>query len=111
MASIHSHERAWQSSPYGAVHGVLTRLRESEGHALPPGTEGVIGRAQFHLAKAGDEGAAARLDAISTTLFRLRWAHWTRREADLCDSAQALEALAEQWLLEAPMIPSDRHLG
>lgn len=108
MGALHPHEQAWQDSHYCAVHGALQRLCESTGSALPPGTEGVIGRAQFHFSSAGDVGAAGRLEAISTTLFRLRWAKWTGREAELRESERKLHTLAEQWLLEAPMILSGR---
>lgn len=104
MAAIHPYDQAWQRSHYGAVHGALAGLRESGLRTPPPGTEGVIGRAQYHFARTGDKRAAARLEVISTTLFRLRWAQWMRREADLRESVQTLETLAEQWLLEAPMI-------
>lgn len=104
MGTLHAREQAWQNSHYCAVHGALQRLRDSAGSALPAGTEGVIGRAQFHFANAGDAGAAGRLEAISTTLFQLRWAKWTGREAELRESELKLHALAEQWLLEAPMI-------
>ncbi|MDQ8757813.1 hypothetical protein RCO27_16425 [Sphingosinicella sp. LHD-64] len=107
MGAIHISEQAWQGSRYGAVHGALQRLLDSDARLLPPGTEGVIGRAQYHFARIGNQAAAARLESISIALFRLRWAHWTRREADLRDVGQELGALAEQWFLAAPMLPGE----
>ena len=104
MGTLLAHEQTWQNSHYCAVHGALQRLCDSTGSALPPGTEGVIGRAQFHFANVGDAGAEKRLEAISTTLFRLRWAKWAGRDAELRESERKLHTLAEQWLLEAPMI-------
>lgn len=98
---------AWRSSHYLAVYGVLMAYADSGLKQLPPGTDGVLVRAQNHFRRAGDRIAIARLDAISVTLFRLQQALLARADAEYDAARRELELAAREWLLAAPMIPLD----
>lgn len=98
---------AWRSSHYLAVYGVLMAYADSGLKQLPPGTDGVLVRAQNHFRRAGDRAAIARLDAISVTLFRLQQALLARADAEYDAARRELELAAREWLLAAPMIPLD----
>jgi hypothetical protein len=102
-----SDDLAWRSSHYLAVYGVLTAYADSGLKQLPPGTDGVLVRAQNHFRRAGERAAIARLDAISVTLFRLRQTLLARAEADYDAARRELELAARDWLLGAPMFPQD----
>ena len=110
MGETIPHDLAWCSSHYDAVYGVLTAYLDSGLRHLPPGAEGVLGRAQMHFYRTGEVAAAARIDTISVVLFRLRQALWTRSESERHSSVRQIEQFARDWLLAAPMFPEDAPL-
>lgn len=107
MGAMIPHDTAWRSSHYLAVYGVMMAYVDSGLKQLPPGTDGVLIRAQNHLRRAGDRAAIGRLDAISVTLFRIRQALLARDAADYDAARRALELAAREWLLGAPLFPRD----
>lgn len=107
MGAAIPHDLAWRSSHYLAVYGVLVAFEDSGIRQLPPGTEGVLGRAEAYFARSGDRAAAGRIAAMSILVFRLRQALLSRAEADYARVRIELAERARDWLLAAPMFPKD----
>jgi hypothetical protein len=98
-------EAIWCNGYYSAVHERLLLFLESGIRRLPPGTEGVVVRAQAHFGGIGDAGAVARLEAISLSLVRIQRAIWAGDEGDFERQAQRLDEAARAWFAHAPMFP------
>lgn len=102
-----STDQAWQSSHYLAVYGVLLAYADSDARQLPAGTDGVLDRALTHFRRSGEREAAARLEALSILLFRLRQALLARDENGYTECLNELAERSREWLLAAPMFPED----
>lgn len=107
MGAMIPQDMAWRSSHYLAVYGVLAAFMDSGIRQLPPGTEGILGRAEAHFFRAGDRDAAARIAAISILVFRLRQALLARAEAEYAEVRMTLTERTRDWLLAAPLFPKD----
>lgn len=107
MGVIDSFELAWRGSHHGAVHAVLTACLDAGIRRLPPGAEGVIGRAQSHFQRIGDQAALARLEAISITVFKLQQARLPGAAFDHDGLSGELAERTQDWLMAAPMFPAD----
>jgi hypothetical protein len=86
-----------------AVHRVLATEAASTARPPAPGTDGVIGRAQFHYDCLGDCEAVALLERMNIALFRLRQALLSGAEADYQAQRAELKRLAGEWLYQAPL--------
>jgi len=86
-----------------AVHRVLAIEAHSTIRPPAPGTDGVIGRAQFHYDCLGDGDAVALLEKMNVALFRLRQALLAGDEADYQAQRSALKGLSAAWLYHAPL--------
>lgn len=98
-------EQTWCNGYYSAVHERLLLFLESGIRRLPPGTEGVVVRAQAHFGGIGDSAAVARLEAISLALVRIHRAIWTGDDEDFVRQSQRLDEAARAWFAAAPMFP------
>jgi hypothetical protein len=86
-----------------AVHRTLAT--EARSTARPPaqGTDGLLGRAQFHYDCLGDGEAVALLEKMNLTMFRLRQALLTGDETAYREQRSALKGLSAAWLYHAPL--------
>ena len=85
------------------VHHVLATEAHSTQRPPAPGTDGAIGRAQFHYDCLGDGDAVALLEKMNIAMFRLRQALLAGDEADYQAQRNALKGLSAAWLYHAPL--------
>ncbi len=88
---------------HASVHRVLATEARSTVRPPAPGTDGVIGRAQFHYDCLGDGDALALLEKMNIVIFRLRQALLAGDEADYQAQRTALKGLSAAWLYHAPL--------
>jgi hypothetical protein len=86
-----------------AVHRVLATEANAAKRPPAPGTDGVIGRAQFHYDCLGDVEAVALLEQMNLAVFRLRQALLVGAEADYQAQRAELKRLSGLWLYHAPL--------
>ena len=91
-----------QPSHHIAVHRILT-AHAAPCRAIAPGTDGAIGRAQFHFDSAGNAEAVALLGQSNVALVRLRQALCAGDEAEAAAQREALARLASAWLGLTPL--------
>lgn len=88
---------------HDSVHRVLATEAHSTQRPPSPGSDGVIGRAQFHYDCLGDGDAVALLEKMNIAMFRLRQALLAGDEADYQAQRSALKGLSAAWLYHAPL--------
>jgi hypothetical protein len=86
-----------------AVHKTLANEAWSTTRPPAPGTDGVLGRAQFHYDCLGDGDAVALLEQMNVTVFRLRQALLSGDETVYQDQRRELKRLSAAWLYHAPL--------
>lgn len=86
-----------------SVHRVLATEARSTSRPPAPGTDGALGRAQFHYDCLGDGEAVTLLERMNVALFRLRQALLAGDEADYRAQRAALKGLSAAWLYHAPL--------
>ena len=86
-----------------AVHRTLATEARSTVRPPAPGTDGVLGRAQFHYDCLGDGEAVALLEKMNIAMFRLRQALLVGDEAAYREQRSALKGLSAAWLYHAPL--------
>ena len=86
-----------------AVHRTLTNEAWSTRRPPAPGTDGTLGRAQFHYDCLGDGEAVALLERMNVAMFRLRQALLASDEAAYQAQRQELKRLSAAWLYHAPL--------
>ena len=86
-----------------SVHRALTREARSNQRPPAPGTDGVLGRAQFHYDCLGDGEAVSLLEQMNVVMFRLRQALLAGDEATYQAQRSALRKLSGAWLYHAPL--------
>ncbi len=86
-----------------AVHRTLATEARSTQRPPAPGTDGLLGRAQFHYDCLGDEEAVGLLEQMNIAMFRLRQALLAGDEAAYQAQRSALRKLAGAWLYHAPL--------
>ena len=88
---------------HDAVHKVLATEARSTQRPPAPGTDGTLGRAQFHYDCLGDNEAVALLEKMNIAMFRLRQALLVGDEATYQAQRTALKGLSAAWLYHAPL--------
>lgn len=88
---------------HDAVQRTLAAEAASGARPPAPGTDGVIGRAQFHYDCLGDCEAVALLEQMNLAIFRLRQALLAGAEADYQAQRRELKRLSGLWLYHAPL--------
>ena len=86
-----------------AVHRTLATEARSTMRPPAQGTDGVLGRAQFHYDCLGDDEAVALLEKMNLAMFRLRQALLAGDEAVYQEQRAALRGLSAAWLYHAPL--------
>ena len=86
-----------------SVHRALTREARSKQRPPAPGTDGVLGRAQFHYDCLGDGDAVSLLEQMNIAMFRLRQALLAGDEAAYQAQRAQLKKLSGAWLYHAPL--------
>ena len=86
-----------------AVHRTLATEARSTQRPPAPGTDGLLGRAQFHYDCLGDGEAVALLEQMNIAMFRLRQALLAGDEAAYQAQRSALRKLSGAWLYHAPL--------
>ncbi len=86
-----------------AVHRTLKSESTSQQRPPAPGTDGVLGRAQFHYDCLGDGDAVALLERMNIAMFRLRQALLAGDEATYRAQRSELKKLSNAWLYQAPL--------
>jgi hypothetical protein len=88
---------------HDAVHRTLAIEARSTQRPPVQGTDGLLGRAQFHYDCLGDGEAVALLEKMNLTMFRLRQALLAGDEAAYQEQRSALKGLSAAWLYHAPL--------
>lgn len=88
---------------HDCVHRVLATEARSTERPPAPGSDGALGRAQFHYDCLGDEEAVTLLEKMNVAMFRLRQALLVGDEADYQAQRSALKGLSAAWLYHAPL--------
>ena len=86
-----------------AVHRTLAAEARSRQRPPAHGTDGLLGRAQFHYDCLGDGEAVALLEKMNFAMFRLRQALLMGDEAAYQEQRSALKGLSAAWLYHAPL--------
>jgi hypothetical protein len=86
-----------------AVHRTLNTETRSTQRPPAPGTDGVLGRAQFHYDCLGDGDAVALLEQMNIAIFGLRQALLAGDEPAYQAARAALKRLSGAWLYHAPL--------
>jgi hypothetical protein len=86
-----------------SVHRVLAVEAHSNQRPPAPGSDGALGRAQFHYDCLGDDEAVTLLEKMNIAMFRLRQALLAGDEADYQAQRSALKGLSAAWLYHAPL--------
>lgn len=88
---------------HDSVHRVLATEARSTVRPPAPGSDGALGRAQFHYECLGDDEAVTLLEKMNVAMFRLRQALLAGDEADYQAQRAALKGLSAAWLYQAPL--------
>jgi hypothetical protein len=103
-ADIKSDEiAAARAQLHDKVHRVLAVEARSNVRPPAPGSDGALGRAQFHYDCLGDDEAVALLEKMNVAMFRLRQSLLAGDDADYRAQRSALKGLSAAWLYQAPL--------
>ena len=86
-----------------AVRRALAAEARPKQRPPAPGTDGILGRAQFHYDCLGDDEAVGLLEQMNIAMFRLRQALLAGDEASYQAERAALRKLSAAWLYHAPL--------
>lgn len=88
---------------HDAVHRTLKTEACSKQRPPAAGTDGLLGRAQYHYDCLGDGDAVALLEQMNIAMFRLRQALLAGDEAAYQAQRAQLRKLSGAWLYHAPL--------
>lgn len=88
---------------HDAVHRTLKTEACSKQRPPAAGTDGLLGRAQYHYDCLGDGDAVALLEQTNIAMFRLRQALLAGDEAAYQAQRAQLRKLSGAWLYHAPL--------